>query len=187
MNSSTKRVLDIENIVCGGIDGGNYTAKLGFSNSAQEQLKIDLLRFAWHLSVVDGTITEQERDIMCELLGIGIVSQVELMRIIKNTGVDIFTLNYENEAPPILKIFVAFDLHSKEAQKEAGIYAYESLIGLFEMIGKELISCDDNVSREKELKLYSFINSMETYAKKEIAADEKACQNEDIIFIGGKK
>lgn len=126
--------------------------------------RFDFSQFFMYLSASDGTIKDEEAQFINDVCGLDEIafSSKAIAQIIREHN--LYSTEFENEAPLGLQLLVAFDNKVVDAGKQYEVSdGTKPYIETMESIGRLFIQIDGNVDSNKESDLKIYINSLHRY------------------------
>lgn len=133
--------------------------------TVKELLRLEVARFLMYLSASDGQILQEEVEFVSEYLG-----EVEeeltpesVNELIKENN--IYSREFENTAPMILRFTVMADNKAYEAGEFADSMPSEMLVDMFKSIGQDFIACDGDVDEQELADWETYMKTLNNYIK----------------------
>ena len=149
--------------LCDTLDEGNWWEKPEDSSiSLREILKRDVAEFIMYLSAADGTIAYEELQVYKMITGFGGDSIQSIRNYIQENN--IYSTNFESEPPLIMKLFNIAERNAIMCGADFEHSILESLVDLFEIIGKVLISIDGGITYSEKRDYNIIMRTITEYA-----------------------
>lgn len=155
------------------------TRALDFSESINNVLKIpnvtdselrkviqfELIFFVAYLSASDGIISHKETQFIEDYLELTITPQ-ELNELIQEQN--IYSVEFEKKLPTTFETFVLFDNTIIDLGVEVDDYSSELMLRVYELVGKEFVSCDEDTSSSEESDFNIYMGMLRSYVRKNL-------------------
>ena len=165
MNIEIKNLLNQLYNACDAIDNTDIGLKnIGNGKTTlRDILKLDIASFTMYLSASSGRVEWQEANYIGEILDMNLNAEA-VSQVIKDQN--FYSTEFENKIPLSLQIFVKIDQTLSNMLN--GQKVSETLVGIFKMIGMDLISCDNNVTQNERNDINIYISNLEKYVQNEL-------------------
>ena len=161
MNSDLKRLLEQAYDLCDHYDHSpQNTPDKRANKRTREILQLDVSSFVMYLSASDGRVNYTEANYVSDLLGFRATPD-QITQLIKD--VNIYSTEFEQRPPLSLQIFLREDNRMIAAGMDSDKYSAQVLIDLFGMIGKDIITSDNDVAANERSDFNIYIGMMQKF------------------------
>ena len=155
--------------------------------SLREALESDIVCFLSYLSASDGTVTWEEANFINEYFNQNLMPG-DIVQLINQ--LDILSDEFANKPPQTLVLFRMADDVLRENNIESAGQSLQVYLQFFLDLGKEFLTCDNEVTDNEVQRLTNYLNMMMAYAEREFfnkgganVAIDHAIQNEDFSNV----
>lgn len=149
--------------LCDTLDKGNWWEKPEDSDiSLREILQRDVAQFIMYLSAADGTISYEELQIYKMITGFGGDTIQSIKNYIQENN--IYSTSFESEPPLIMKLLNIAERNAVMFGANFEHSILESVVDLYEIIGKAVISVDGGITYGEKRDFNIFMRTITEYA-----------------------
>lgn len=175
MNYELKNMINSMYNLCDAYENIEAIASLlGSGQSMKEILKTELTTFLMYLSTSDGTIACQETSFIKDYLDYDL-SVEEIGQFVNEN--QLCSAEFKNRIPVSMQLFVKADNFAFDFQEANDPSGSELLVKIYEILGKELLACDNEVSDHEVQDLTIYLNTLQNY----IQCNLKCKQNKYVL------
>lgn len=149
--------------LCDTLDKGNWWEKpIDTTISLREILQRDIAQFIMYLSAADGAISYEELQVYKTITGFGGDTIQSIRNYIQENN--IYSTDFESEPPLIMKLFNIAERNAIMCGANFEQSILDSVVDLYELIGKILISIDGGITYSEKRDFNIFMNTIKEYA-----------------------
>ena len=185
MHIEIKRLVDAAYSFCDMMDEKGIGIKRFTNNeeTSRECLESNLFTFAAYLSASDGIIASEEAETISELIDCPFSSEI-IKDFIEKTN--IYSTEYANSIPRIIEATVI----AENSLYDVGIIGLDDSISgvmceTFEAWGKEILSCDGEITDNEVKNFTAYIENIKKYIKNESKVGKHKEENTAIVAEKG--
>lgn len=194
MDNDLKELLVTVYNICDSFDRSpdyNVVKKSNPNLNLRDIVNYDLCNFAMYLTASDGEVKWQEADYISELRQSFMTSR-EIIDYINEKN--IYSTGFEEELPTSFKVFIIIDvLRELKGEREEGQDVFfKMLLDIYELVGKDILSCDMDVTPEEKRDFSIYLNNLRDNSFKYLQSlkdnleSDSACDG-GTVFTGGKR
>ena len=152
------------------LDEGSFGVAQTSSTTLKNCLEVELLSYLMYLSAADGKISWEESAFIRDYMEYDLTTDDIHQLIVEN---QIYSTKFEGTVPLSMKVFVRADNAIYDVEGHNDFLASELLFDVFECLGKEFLSCDDNVSDDEIRDLTIYLHMLENYINNEVKSKKE--------------
>lgn len=180
MNYELRERIDDFYDLCDSLDESPLGVKsVGGETPLKELVRFELFQFLMYLSASDGHVDVEESLFMDYYLDWDVYTY-QIEELIRENR--IYSAEFENRVPLTLKIFVNADNAIFDSTGQNNCLGSEILIDIYELLGKEFLACDDDISESEVEDLTIYLTMMRNYVRSELnrGTSENTSENTEM-------
>lgn len=156
--------------LCDTLDEGPLGLAQTTSTTLKECIQVELTDYLMYLSAADGEIAWQESDFIRDYLEYDLTTDKIHQLIVEE---QIYSTEFEEKVPLSMLVFVRADNAMYDEKGHNDFLSSELLFNIFEILGKEFLACDDDVSDDEIRDLTIYLNMLKNYINNEVKSKKE--------------